>query len=146
MVIDYGMSTTLGDVNLSNGYEYLSPETKTKIESEIRQTLEQARVRGTEILTAHRNELEKVARALIEYETLTRDEMIKVMKGEKLPKLTTTKGDKIKIPEIVLPPGIVSAAAGAAGTAVDTGEEDGGSGRSGTGSNPPEGGSGGVKM
>ena len=159
MITEYGMSATLGDANLFSNYDLLSPSTKTAIETEIRDTLASARSRGTAILTTHRNELENIARALIEYETLTRDDMIKVMRGEKLPKITPAGGGggggRIKVPEIVLPPGIAGvggavvgagAGAGGGGGAQEGGSSGGGNTSKGRGRGPPESGEGDVKV
>lgn len=92
LVTQFGYSKKLGNVDLSTNYNRLSSETKQEIESEVRRLIEEARARATSILTEKRNELELVTKALIEYETLTREEMEKILRGEKLE-------DKLPIPE-----------------------------------------------
>ena len=105
MVTLYGMSEVLGQANLANNYEQLSSETKQKIESEIRRILDDSRQRVTKVLNERRTELDTLARSLVDYETLSVDEVQKVLKGEKLPKMTSTASMPLKLPEIVLPPG-----------------------------------------
>ena len=136
MITQAGMSPALGNIDLASGYDSLSGETKKTIEAEVRQTVELGRQRAMEILLAHRMELDTVANALVEYETLTLDEMKKILKGEKLPRLTSFKQTGIKLPEIVLPPGI-----GGMSTGGQSGTPGGGGG-----SNPPESGEGGAKL
>ena len=134
------MSPSLGNIDLASRYNRLSGETKKKIEAEVRETVELGRQRAVEILNTHRKELDMVANALVEYETLTLDEMKKVLKGEKLPRMTSFKQTGIKLPEIVLPPGIGGMnAGGPSGTSAGDGAATGGS-------NPPESGEGGVKV
>jgi ATP-dependent metalloprotease len=61
--------------------------------------VEEARTRATNILTEKRKELELLTKALIEYETLTREEMEKVLRGEKLDKLESSPAAPLKLPE-----------------------------------------------
>lgn len=53
----------------------------------MRRLVEEARTRANTILTERRSELELLTKALMEYETLTKEEMEKVLRGEKLEKL-----------------------------------------------------------
>lgn len=77
----------------------MSSETKQEIEAEVRRLVEEARLRATKILTDKRNELELLTKALIEYETLTKEEMEKVLKGEKLDKMRSLPSAPLKLPE-----------------------------------------------
>ena len=106
MIATAGMSPVLGNVDLASDYGSLSATTKSTIEAEVRRTLELGRERALEILNSHREELDLLAKALVEYETLNLDEMKKVLKGEKLPKLSSAKGSGMKLPEILVPPSI----------------------------------------
>lgn len=109
MVTQLGMSDELGNVDLSSDYARLSSETKQKIESEVRRMLEEAKDRATKVLTSKRKELDLLANALVEYEMLSKDEIEKVIRGEKLPdKLTSmpTGGMPLKLPGALLPPGM----------------------------------------
>lgn len=65
----------------------------------MRRLVEEARDRATNILTEKRNELELLTKALIEYETLTKDEMELVLKGEKIKKLESYPSAPLKLPE-----------------------------------------------
>lgn len=87
LVTRFGYSKKLGNVDLSTNYNSLSSETKQEIEGEVRRLVEEARVRASNILNEKRKELELLTQALIEYETLTKEEMEKILKGEKLKKL-----------------------------------------------------------
>ena len=106
MVTMLGMSEVLGNVDFASSYEHLSSETKRKIEQEITRFVEEGKARATTLLTEKRKELDILAKALVEYETLTLDEINKVLKGEKLDKMTALVQSPLKLPEIVLPPGM----------------------------------------
>ncbi|OJJ49434.1 hypothetical protein ASPZODRAFT_157826 [Penicilliopsis zonata CBS 506.65] len=87
LVTQFGYSKKLGNVDLSTNYNRLSSETKQEIEAEVRRLVDEATARASKILTEKRTELELLTRALLEYETLTKEEMEKVLRGEKLEKL-----------------------------------------------------------
>ena len=96
------MSELVGDVNVSEGYRHLSPKTKELVENEVRRILEESRGRATNILTTYRKELDLLANALMEYESLNLEEMRKVIAGEKLTdKIGILPNAPIKIPEKV---------------------------------------------
>ena len=106
MVTQMGMSDEMGNVDLNSDYGSLSSETKQHIEREVRRIVEEGRDRATKLLTQRRKDLDTVAKALLEYETLSKDEIEKVLKGETLPdKLTSLPGAPLVIPEALLPPG-----------------------------------------
>lgn len=106
MVTQVGMSDTLGDVDLNSNYEILSPETKGEIDREVKRILEEGKNRAVKLLSARRKELDLLANALVEYESLNKEEMEKVVRGEKLPekKIHANPNIPIKVPEIPLPP------------------------------------------
>ncbi|KAL2005805.1 hypothetical protein VTN00DRAFT_10298 [Thermoascus crustaceus] len=106
LVTRFGYSKKLGNVDLSTNYERLSSETKQEIEAEVRRLVEEARARATKILTEKRHELELLTKALMEYETLTREEMEKVLRGEKLEKLESIPQAPLKLPEALQAPGL----------------------------------------
>lgn len=85
MVRHYGYSDVVGPVNVSDNQE-LAPSTRSMIDNEVRRMLEEAKARAVNVLTEKRAELERLAQALIEYETLSRAEVDKVIKGEKIEK------------------------------------------------------------
>ncbi|KAJ5640463.1 Mitochondrial inner membrane i-AAA protease supercomplex subunit YME1 [Penicillium herquei] len=99
LITRFGYSKKLGNVDLSTNYDSLSSETKQEIEAEVRRLVEEARARANKILTEKRHELELLSKALIEYETLTKEEMEQVLRGEKLDKLSSSPSAPLKLPD-----------------------------------------------
>ncbi|KAF2874518.1 cell division protease ftsH [Massariosphaeria phaeospora] len=107
MVTQYGFSDLLGNVDLQSNYEHLSPDTKRLIDSEVRRFIDEAKEKAKSILLEHRKELDLLAHALVQYETLDKEEILKVIKGEKLKdRLMAMPDTLIKIPEIPMPASI----------------------------------------
>lgn len=107
MVTQAGMSDKLGNIDLSSDYARLSSETKQVIESEVRRLVEEGRERAMKLLTTNRVQLERLANALVEYETLGKDEMEAVVRGEKLVnKIKASTDTPVKVPELPLPPSV----------------------------------------
>lgn len=106
MVTQAGMSDVLGNIDLNSQYSKLSSETKQQIENEVRRLVEEGRERAMKLLTQNREGLDRLAHALVEYETLGKDEMEAVVRGEKLPekKPKADSGAAVKVPEPLLPP------------------------------------------
>jgi len=100
------MSDTMGNIDLATNFESLSSQTKQQIESEVRRFIEEGKQRATTLLMERKNELDLLAKALVEYEVLDLEEMKKVLKGEKLKKMASAAKAPMKLPEIVLPPGM----------------------------------------
>ena len=127
MVTQYGMSDDLGNVDLASEYDRLSSETKQKIESEVRNIIGESRERVLKVLNSKRKELDILAKALVEYETLTKEEVEKILRGEKLPDRfgeSPQPPSGLKLPENLLPPSVqppvVSpGSAGLSGSSVD---------------------------
>src|SRR6266851_7477322 len=65
------------------GCRYRAPRTLQRIDSEIRRLVEEGYNQVTRILTEKRADLEALAKGLLEYETLTGDEIIDLLKGKK---------------------------------------------------------------
>jgi cell division protease FtsH len=96
MVAEWGLSDELGPVlygsggdesYLGGGYggrSNIAGSTQAKVDSEVRRIVEEAHARATQILTQYREELNKVSEALLEYETLSGDELKKIIAGEPL--------------------------------------------------------------
>ncbi|KAL9612441.1 MAG: hypothetical protein Q9167_002950 [Letrouitia subvulpina] len=103
MVAQCGMSDALGNIDLAGSNRYISSGTLEKVEDEVKRIIEEGRQRATKLLTEHREELDILAKALLEYEVLSLDEIKKVLKGEKLQKLSVTPNIPLKVPELVLP-------------------------------------------
>jgi len=100
MVTRFGMSSELGNVDLASNHDMLSAGTKQLIESEVRRVIEEGRARATALLQNKRKELDYLARALVDYETLSKDEAYKVIKGEKLEGKLVMPSGNIKIPTL----------------------------------------------
>jgi len=91
MVTQWGMSDSLGPLQYEEqqgetflGYSQtqrhnISNETALLIDSEIKRLIEQANDRAKQILTDHNDQLHRLAAALLEYETLTGDEIVKLL-------------------------------------------------------------------
>lgn len=135
LIMQCGYSKTLGNINYAENYEQLSSETKQQIESEVRELVEGARQRADKLLHDKRKELESLKDALMEWETLDKEQIEKVLRGEKLEKLEIelrkdddssssndpprgnapqekpkkvspkTGGLGIKLPDVLMPPG-----------------------------------------
>jgi cell division protease FtsH len=94
MVTRWGMSDALGPLQYAeadeevflgysmNRQKNMSNETAQAIDKEIRRVVEQGYDRAKSLLTEHREDLETLAKALLEYETLSGDEIKAVLKGE----------------------------------------------------------------
>jgi cell division protease FtsH len=94
MVTRWGMSDALGPLQYAEpeeevflGYSvnrtrHMSNETAQAIDKEIRRIVEEGYERAKHLLDEHRDELEALAQALLEYETLSGDEIKKVLAGE----------------------------------------------------------------
>jgi len=128
MITQNGMSDLVGDVDLHSAYSSPSPETRRQIESETRRFINEGRQRATALLTEKRSELDILAKALVEYEVLNLEEMQKVLRGEKLQKLTSATKAPLKLPEIVLPPGMGGGSGAASAREGVSGDGKGGSG------------------
>ena len=126
MVTQLGFSDLLGDVDLDSNYNQLSSETKQKIEHEVQRLVDEGRQRATKLLRDHRKELDTLANALVEYEVLNLEEIKRVLKGEKLQKVSALASMPIKVPELPLPPSL--GGAGGIGGGSDDSSEAGGEG------------------
>lgn len=91
MVANYGMGRNLAPMDFGSRYDQLSPATRARVENEVQRLLNEAYERTREKLKEKRKELDLLAQGLVEYETLDKAEVLKVIKGESLP-------DRIKMP------------------------------------------------
>ncbi|KAF3006496.1 hypothetical protein E8E13_004538 [Curvularia kusanoi] len=104
MVTACGFSDTLGNVDFKSNYEMVSPETKRLIDNEVRRLIDEARASAKDLLNSKREELDRLAEALVQYETLDKQEILKVIKGESLPNRIKSSPDApIKLPTSRLP-------------------------------------------
>ncbi len=109
MVTEWGMSDKLGRLRYSDNEEEVflghsvtqrknvSDATAKLIDEEIRRIIDEAETAARRILTEHRDDLDKVAQALLEYETLSGDEVKALLRGEAIirpdDKPTSSSGD-----------------------------------------------------
>jgi cell division protease FtsH len=61
-----------------------SVETNKQIDAEIRSLVDNAHKRATQILTKHKDKLELLAKAMLEFETLSGDEITELMESGKI--------------------------------------------------------------
>ena len=95
MVTQWGFSDKLGQVSYGENQEEvflghsvarqqnMSEETQQKIDAEVRRLIDEAYETAREILTSKRNEWIAVAEGLLEYETLSGEEIQAIIRGEK---------------------------------------------------------------
>ncbi|KAI9204957.1 peptidase family M41-domain-containing protein [Polychytrium aggregatum] len=82
MVMSYGMSEKVGlPTTKDDDLEKLSPQARLAIETEVRSLLDSAHSRAVHVLRSHKEELHRLARSLMDHETLTLDEVKSVIKG-----------------------------------------------------------------
>jgi cell division protease FtsH len=62
----------------------VSEATAQLIDQEVRRLIEEAEGKARQILTDHLEDLHMIAKALLEYETLSNDEIGQIMRGEKI--------------------------------------------------------------
>lgn len=96
MVTSYGMSDVIGPVRLSDNWESWSTNLRDMADKEVRQYLINSELRSRKLLEEKKVELKRLAEGLLEYETLTRDEMEKIVKGEPINKAKTISNSVIK--------------------------------------------------
>jgi cell division protease FtsH len=93
MVMRWGMSDVIGNIDYTEaaeGYQgntggfSVSAETKTLIEKEVKMIVDEGYARAVQIIKEHAVQFERLAQGLLEYETLTGDEIQKVIAGEPL--------------------------------------------------------------
>jgi ATP-dependent Zn protease len=62
----------------------LSVEQRSLFEQEVRKLIDESSQRVRNLLASHREELERIKDALLEYETVTGEELKKIIRGEKI--------------------------------------------------------------
>ena len=94
MITEFGFSDKLGRLRYSDNEEEIflghsvtrqknvSDKTAALIDEEVRRLIDEAEKTARVILTKDRKELEIIAKALLEYETLTGDEVSALLRGE----------------------------------------------------------------
>ena len=93
MVTEWGMSDKIGPVNYGGGDQVFigkdmqtratySEELAKTIDQEVQTIIKDAHKRATELLKAHKKELDNMARLLVERETIYQDEVDMIMDGK----------------------------------------------------------------
>ena len=92
MVLRWGMSDKVGNIDYEQAHEgymgnaaggfSVSAQTKELIETEVKRLVDAAYDRAHQIIMERRDEWELLAKGLLEYETLTGEEIRRVMRGE----------------------------------------------------------------
>ncbi len=117
MVTEWGMSDALGPVMYAENSnevflgrsvtqnQNMSEETARLVDSEIKRLVTDAHAEAEKILKENDNELETLAQALMEYETLTGEEIKEVLAGKKINRAEQTpvppeKQTKVSVPEV----------------------------------------------
>jgi cell division protease FtsH len=93
MVMRWGMSDTVGNIDYAEAHEgyngatggfSVSAETKRTIEAEVKALIDEGYDLARKLLLEKAEDFERLAKGLLEYETLTGDEIRKVIAGETL--------------------------------------------------------------
>lgn len=111
MVCELGMSDEIGPLHLGDdnqtvflGREFntrndLSEDTARKIDKEIKDLIDSALKKATQILTDNRDKLEKFSKLLLERETINATEFQDLLQGKELAPLPSRKPSPAKTPE-----------------------------------------------
>jgi cell division protease FtsH len=103
MVLRWGMSDVVGNIDYAEAHEgyqgktaglSVSAETKMLIESEVKSLIDEGYQTARRILVDQSEQFERLAKGLLEYETLTGDEIRRVVAGEKPDSGADTPSDK----------------------------------------------------
>jgi cell division protease FtsH len=96
MVTEWGMSEKLGPLRYNDNQQevflghaitqrqHMSEETARLIDEEVRRIVTAGERKAREVLTANRDKLETITQALMEYETVSGEEVNALMRGEKI--------------------------------------------------------------
>lgn len=126
MITEFGMNETLGTVRYNANEEevflghsvarqqHVSEETARRIDEEVRKLIDWAESKAREILTRHLEDLHRISKALLEYETLSGDEVRALMRGESVkrdgdgnpPANRVVPSKQGSVPSATLPPGV----------------------------------------
>lgn len=109
MVTEWGMSDKLGPITYGENsqevflghsvaqHKNVSEATAQLIDEEVKRIVEEGYKRAKNILTKHRNHLELLAKTLLEYETLSGDEINVLLKEGKLDRAKHASGPEIPL-------------------------------------------------
>jgi cell division protease FtsH len=106
MVTEWGMSEKLGPLRYNENQQEvflghaitqrqnMSEDTARLIDLEIRRIVTEGETKAREVVTAHRQQLEGITQALMEYETITGEEVNALMRGDKIVRRSDDEGPK----------------------------------------------------
>jgi len=106
MVTEYGFSKKLGPLRYSENEEeiflgrsvtqsqHVSDSTSQVIDEEVRRLVEAGESKAREILTTYRKDLDRIAGALLEYETLSGKEVTAILNGEEIVREESAEASK----------------------------------------------------
>ena len=106
MVTEWGMSDKLGPLRYNENQQEvflghaitqrqnMSEDTAKLIDVEIRRIVTEGEAKAHEVISAHRKELEAITQALMEYETISGEEVNALVRGEKIVRKTDDDGTK----------------------------------------------------
>ena len=101
MVMEFGFSDKLGPLRYETNQEEvflghsvaqqrnISDDTARLIDEEVRRLVEEGEKTSRKILTKHIDDLHKIAKGLLEYETLSAEDIDNILKGKELDKTNT---------------------------------------------------------
>ncbi len=101
MVTQWGMSDELGPINYGSDQQEVflgqswtqertvSDQTAAKVDAEVKRVVEEAHERAKKILTDHEEDLHVLAKALLEYETLSGEEIKSLLDGKEINRKAT---------------------------------------------------------
>lgn len=94
MVTRYGFSQKIGLISipalLHGGSVALGSETENLVNQEVAAFLKKSYSRVLALLKKHRKQLEKITQGLVEYETLSGEEVVALMNGRTLDEVSST--------------------------------------------------------
>jgi cell division protease FtsH len=102
MILTWGMSEKLGPISyepdsglrdlvyIIPGEREYSEKTAEEIDSEVKRLVDQAYKKAKELIEANKDKLEKIAKALLKYETLDADDVKLILEGGELDKPTVS--------------------------------------------------------
>ena len=122
MVCEWGMSSSIGTITVGEtgqevfiGREWVqnknySEETAQLVDEEVKKLIDEAYSRCHKLLSDNIDALHRIAKALLERETISGEDVDLLIKGEELPPLQTDKKDDQKPSDNKAPEGTASAA------------------------------------
>jgi ATP-dependent Zn protease len=104
MVTKFGLSDKVGVMHLDE-QTLQSGETQRYVDGEVRRLLTESYERATSVLKTHRKELDILANGLLEYESLSGQEIVGLLKGKKPDMKNRSQGPSRDLKEITRPLG-----------------------------------------